>query len=229
MDWLRQWRYRTLLLSLFLLLVAHPLLSGVLDSSLAYDLLVTVVFLAAFVALFTDSYLRVPAILLGLPTLAGNWMSYAVPSLPHFPGAVVFHTCATLFLAFTVGVVLRDIYRKEKVTADSICGALCGYVLLGLAFGHLFWLVEAVKPGSFRLSSDLVAQFQDDNLRYPLLTYFSFVTLTTAGYGDIVPAHSSSRWLAAVEAILGQLYLACLIAELVGKRVAQTLANPRSG
>jgi hypothetical protein len=68
------------------------------------------------------------------------------------------------------------------VSADSICGALCGYVLLGLTFGHLFWLAEAVNPGSFRLSSELVTQFQNEDLRYPLLTYFSLVTLTTAGY-----------------------------------------------
>jgi voltage-gated potassium channel len=227
MDWLRQWKYRALLLALFLLLVAHPLLSDVIDAPLAYDLMVGVVFVAAFLVLITESYLRVPAILLGLPTLAGNWMRYALPGLPHHRGAVAFHICAALFLALTTALILRDIYRKEKVSADSVCGAICGYVLIGLTFGHLFWLVEAVTPGSFRLSSELVTQFQNEDLRYPLLTYFSLVTLTTAGYGDIVPVQPPSRWLAAVEAMLGQLYLACLIAELVGRRVAQAFSDPR--
>jgi hypothetical protein len=79
-----------------------------------------------------------------------------------------------------------------------------GYLLLGLAFGHLYCLLEAVAPGSFRLREDLAAPVHDPGRRQFLLTYFSLVTLTTVGYGDITPGSDPARGLAAVEAVLGQ-------------------------
>jgi hypothetical protein len=87
-------------------------------------------------------------------------------------------------------------------------------------------MVEALAPGSFRGSEDLTAQLQDPDRRRVLLTYFSLVTLTTLGYGDIVPATNAVRGVATVEAVVGQFYLGVFIALLLGIRVAQILAGP---
>jgi voltage-gated potassium channel len=111
------------------------------------------------------------------------------------------------------------------VSAESICGALCGYMLLGLAFGHLYCILESITPGAFHGDAEFAIQLRDQSRRHFLLTYFSFATLTTVGYGDITPVRDSARGLSVVEAILGQLYLAVLIAELIGKRVAQALSD----
>jgi hypothetical protein len=92
----------------------------------------------------------------------------------------------------------------------------------------VYSLLEAVAPGSFRLRQDLATPVHDPERRQFLLTYFSPVTLTTVGYGDITPGSDPARGLAAVEAVLGQFYIAVLIAELIGKRVAQALSGPRA-
>ena len=101
-------------------------------------------------------------------------------------------------------------------------------MLIRLIFGHVFCLVELLAPGSFRGGEAVADSFQNEDARRSLLNYLSFVTLTTVGFGDVSPATSATRWLAVVEAILGQFYIAILVAELVGKRVGQALSEPRS-
>jgi hypothetical protein len=111
-----------------------------------------------------------------------------------------------------------------------VCGALCGYLVVGLIFGHLYCLIELARPHSFHGPLEVRMQLETHGERYFLLVYFSLVTLTTVGYGEIAPASELARSLAAVEAILGQFYLAVLIADLIGKRLAagqrSTTAQP---
>lgn len=94
--------------------------------------------------------------------------------------------------------------REGRVDAERICAALCVYLLTGSALGGLFAALEATAPGSFRGAPTFALGDA---------VYFSFVTLATLGYGDI--AASAARALAVLEAVIGQLYLAVLIARLV--------------
>ena len=103
------------------------------------------------------------------------------------------------------------------------------YLLLGLGFAHLYCILKAAVPGSFRASDEILAQIRDEGRVHFQLTYFSFVTLTTVGYGDIAPAQEGARGLAVVEAMLGQFYMAVLLGELIGKRVSQVLSERRRG
>src|SRR5205085_878481 len=121
-----------------------------LRARLLYDVLLTAVFLAAFLVVFRQHPLRFPALLLGIPTLVGTWTADVFPGLPRLPLVVGFNLVAALFLALTVATILRVIYREEFISADSVYGAFCGYLLLGVAFGHLYCVLESVKPGSFR-------------------------------------------------------------------------------
>jgi hypothetical protein len=228
MSTLRRRPFQTLLISLVLLLLLYPVLHDLGAELLLFDALGTLVFLAAFRVIFTERRLRRPAVLLGLPTLVGAWTGYVVPGLARVPVAAGFHALAALFLAFTIATVLRNVYTAKDVSADSIYAALCGYLLAGLAFGHLYCLVELVTPGgAFRGSQELTAQLGEEGSQLSLLSYFSFVTLTTLGYGDITPATGAARGLVIVEAVLGQFYVAVLIAELVGRRVAQAVTDRR--
>ena len=104
------------------------------------------------------------------------------------------------------GLVLVSVLRSGRVDGERICGALCVFLLAGIAFGGVFAALEALAPRSF-------SQAGDDGIGSAV--YFSFMTLTSVGYGDIAPAAPAARALAILEAVFGQLYLAILIARLV--------------
>jgi hypothetical protein len=168
------------------------------------------------------------ALLLGVPAVVGIWTNYVLPGIPRLPVVCAFHVLAPLFLGFTLASILRTVHGEEKVSAESIYGALCGYLLIGLAFGHLYCLVQTIEAKSFNGSAEFMTQLQHEDRQYFLLAYFSFTTLTSVGYGDITPGRDIARALAVLEALLGQFYIAVLIGELIGKRVAQVLADQPS-
>jgi hypothetical protein len=93
-------------------------------------------------------------------------------------------------------------------------------------FGHVFCLVEAFHPGSFHMAEHVGPLLLHDDQRHFRLTYFSLVSLTTLGYGDITPHSGSARSLACVEAIVGQFYVAVVIAELIALKVSSALQKP---
>jgi hypothetical protein len=131
------------------------------------------------------------------------------------------------FFGFLIMVIFDDIWRREKITIDALLGACCIYVLLGLAWGSGFALLEGFQPGSFDIpsllsSSDPLAGSMSTESN---LEYYSLITMTTVGYGDITPSSSSARVFAALEGLLAQLYLAIIIARLVSLEIAQRLTG----
>jgi voltage-gated potassium channel len=228
MKWWLQRRYLVLLLALVLSMVVYPLLRDTLDAPLLSDIVLSVVFVAAFWVIFTRARGHTLALLLGIPPLVGIWTGYVLPGLPRPPLAIGFHLWAAAFLAYAMATILSSILGEKEVSADSVYGAFSGYLLAGLAFGHLYCVVEILLPGSFSGDVSFRNELQIEHHRHFLLSYFSFITLTTVGYGDVVPVKAAARGLAIVEAIVGQFYIAVLIAELIGKRVAQALTGPPS-
>jgi hypothetical protein len=110
--------------------------------------------------------------------------------------------------AATALVVLVQTFRGGPVSVHRVQGAVAAYLLLGLVWGYGYELVAALHPGAF--ASALATPGEDRSL-----IYFSFVTLTTVGYGDVTPVHPAARSLALMEALTGQLYPAILLARLV--------------
>jgi hypothetical protein len=142
------------------------------------------------------------------------------------------HVCFALagmiaFLTWVTGAVVTRLARERAVTFDSLCGAATAYLLMGIAFAIGYGLIELISPGAL---GDLVRQPVEESLtafragsEFPRLLYFSLVTLSTLGYGDVTPTHDFVRMLAPLEAILGQLYLAIVIARMVA---LQLLGSP---
>jgi hypothetical protein len=111
--------------------------------------------------------------------------------------------------------------RALTLTFDSILGAVCGYLFLGLGWAVLYALVEGFQPGSFEISPKLVTSGELARPLPHVLTYFSFVTLTTVGNGEISPVSPATRTLSWMEAIMGQFYLAVIVAGLVSLLAAK--------
>jgi hypothetical protein len=118
----------------------------------------------------------------------------------------------TLFYAFTTVAVFMEVMRVKRFTRDSILGIVCVYLLIGLTFGSLYDLLETLRPGSYSMNVDIVA---DGQIGFRQLIFYSFMTLTTIGYGDITPVTTQAQSLSIIEGVTGVLYVAVLIARIV--------------
>jgi len=123
------------------------------------------------------------------------------------------------FLVMIIYSFGHRLFKVRKVTGNVICSALCLYLLIGLLWGSLYAVVDSLMPGSFAgdLIKDTNTYHQD--IRY--FQYFSFMTLSTVGYGDITPQTMGATVLCQTEAILGQFFIVVLVARLVGIQVSQ--------
>jgi len=133
------------------------------------------------------------------------------------------HGFAATFLGLVLVTILINVWQQQTVRTDTIVGGIVVYLMLGVAFAILFQLVEFVAPGSFVVSNPEAGRWgpwEPSTGIYPRLFFFSFVTLTTLGYGDVVPASEPAAALTSLEAVMGALYLTVLIARLVGLHVA---------
>lgn len=110
---------------------------------------------------------------------------------------------------FVTGVVIADVITQRRVTFQVLCGALSAYLMLALSWALFYMLAESLTPGSFHgLPEGEMPVMQN-------LQYFSIVTLTTLGYGDISPVTPTAQAMVAVQALVGQLFLAVLVARIV--------------
>jgi voltage-gated potassium channel len=196
----------SLLLAAMLAELALAPLATFLPSGLALFRLLTAVVL--FCAMWVVGSSRVALILFSAAIVA-----HVVANLSDAP-PVVWATLHLAALVVVASVVVARVMRAGTVTFDTVAGAACAYMLLGLIWGDLYLLVELARPGSFEIPLAFVSGPNRD-LR-AALTYFSFITLTTVGYGVIHPQDPAAGGLCAAEALIGQLYLAIMIARMVG-------------
>ena len=112
----------------------------------------------------------------------------------------------TLIGLFAAAAALRFAMTATSVDAEHLYGALSAYLLAGVFFGHFYWVLQQNWPDTFAVTGDFSRMSA---------IYFSFVTLATLGYGDIVPRGDVARGLAIVEGVGGQLFLAVMVARLV--------------
>ncbi len=219
------YRFRVLLASILLMILVFPTMDGSWPGRVVFDGMLVVVFLAGIATIFHARRLRTAALLAGVPSVVVPWVAHVWGQEMTRELAVATHCGAALFMGCALAATVFTVYREEGITADGICGALCGYLLLALAFGHVYCALEVANPGSFRVHGAPLEPLERGGRTHFLLVYFSLVTLTTVGYGDMSPASPPARGFAVVQAVLGQFYLAVLLADLVGKRVAQVTAR----
>jgi hypothetical protein len=198
-----------LLVALALFFIWAPFVEEIEGGELIVSALFSLVLLAGVVAVADSKRVLVIAIVLAIPAIAGRWMNHFRPDLvpPH-----VFLTAGLILIAFVVANLLRFVLRAPSVNADVLCASISAYLMLGLMWTLAYWLVDQLTPGgAFSFNTNGGTRSINGFTGF----YFSFITLSTVGYGDITPVSRMARWLAAMEAMTGLLYVAVLIARLV--------------
>jgi voltage-gated potassium channel len=217
-----RWRFAGVLAASLLLAVAEPLTSGLIGGEGPFDVFFSLLIAAVLLLVFEERQLRRMAMSLGLAAFVGIWVGHGVGG----PVGRVLLVGAYLLAAGFFGLALYGILRAifvRQVTGDAIFGAVCGYLLLGIIWSLLYYAVETAAPGSFNLPASRGTADAAAHLDRGSLSYYSFITLATVGYGDITPHTPLARTLAWLEAIVGQFYLAILVAGLVGFIVTQAM------
>jgi len=129
-----------------------------------------------------------------------------------------------LFFLYAITAILRNMFREDHISPEMIFASLCVYLLLGLLWAEAYSLLNLVEGGSFSYSfggGDQANFMGNTGEQTAVPLYYSFITMTTLGYGDIYPITPSGRMLSSLQAVVGQLYLTVLVAWLVGLHVAR--------
>ena len=197
-----------LLVALALLFFFFPFVEEAKGGDIIVSILLSLVLLCAVLAVADSKRVLVIAIALAIPAIAGRWISDFRPDLVPPP---VFLTAGLVLIAFVVANLLRFVLRAPSVNVEVLCASISAYLMLGLLWTVAYWLVDQLTPGAFAFNTNEGRQ----SIRGFNAFYFSFVTLSTVGYGDITPVSKVARMLAAMEAMTGLLYVAVLIARLV--------------
>jgi hypothetical protein len=196
------------------MLIVAPLAEELIRLRMLMDIFWTAIFIAVIYAVSQKKHHILVGVLLALPMLGSIWSRYFVElSAVEVVGAL----CGAAFFIFAIIQILIFIYSQKEVTRDLIVGAAIVYLLMALAWSFIFGAVESLHPGSFS-----IPEIQGISTSRHFL-YYSFVTITTLGYGDITPVTSLARSLCILEAVIGQLYLVVQVAWLVGVHVSQSM------
>lgn len=193
--------------ALTVMLGVRRLGSGAVGLELVFSATLLVVALATIPLLPSRPLVRVLHFALAGGATLAVWVG------PHVGAVVDAATRLSIVLFFTSVAVwtVWHLMRAERVTAETLVGAVSGYLLLGIAFAFLFETVATVHPGALNVAAAGAA----GDPAFPDIFYFSFVTLTTIGYGDLSPASDGARLLAILEGVTGQFYIAAVVARLV--------------
>ena len=223
MEIVRKQKYLVLIITLVGVLLVHALSRRLIVASLVHQVLITLTLLAVFLVVFKGRRERSVALLATIATIAVTWAHQIAPADRQFTLEVAHYALHASFMGFAVMVILANVLKQKLVTGDEVLGAVCGYLLAATFWGNLYALTDVLLPGSFSMSPTFAGDLRTWDGRVSIFDYFSLVTLTTMGYGDITPVRAPATTLALLEAVFGQFYIAVLVAQLVGLRLAQAM------
>ena len=219
-------RYGSLLLALVMLMLMQLTVDTTVGKYLLEAIFIAVL-IAGLRAIETQKGLLGFEVLL---LLVGVVLSIAGTVTNNTPLFFIGNTCRVIFMAMVALTILSDLFRSRKVSGDTLAGAVCVYLLIAVIWGYFFLLIEVVVPGSFSFTQGHARMQLWISQEFFPFFYFSMVTITTVGYGDMSPVSSEAQTFATIEALIGQIYLTILVARLVGMyMVHQQSDNEISG
>jgi len=223
-----QRRFLFLFLALLLPYLIHPLIATEVVGIAVLDLAFSLVLIMGIFAVSERKHLAITALGIVLLAQALTWTSHAVSNhVLILTGTAV--NC--IYLIYTASLLLEHVIRSRSPTTNTIFAALCIYLLLGFIWAFLYTFIQDLDPTSFWFNPQLFTYTpQSKHLSSDLyyFIYFSFTTLTTLGYGDIMPGSHWSRMVTSMEAVLGQLYLVVMVTYLIGLHITERGHNASS-
>jgi hypothetical protein len=220
-------RHSVLLASLVVLLVALPVGNVLSGGDTSFSILLAVVLMAAVFVNTPQRWGSLAASIIGFGAIVGLAAAAMTGALAL---RILADALSLALLGFTTLLMLNSLIYARRVSADTIVGGICVYLLIGLCFAMMYGLVCDLEPGSIVEGEPPIAitrAMSGEFSHATKLLYYSFVTITTLGYGDITPRTEFAQMLAVGEAVIGQLYLAIFVARLVALYVAGDRRHPR--
>jgi hypothetical protein len=211
LPWFKS-RFLYLIVAILSLILIAPFLQGYIRLRILLDILFSIIFITAIFAISRKKRHIPIAIVLAVPMILSLWATYFVVSDAVF---IVGRIFGILFFAFAIVQVSQFIFRATSVTKNVLLAAIVVYLLIALMWAFIYGLLEVLQPGSFNVPDGHILESKR------LFLYFSFVTITTLGYGDITPLTEKATSFAILEAFVGQIYLVVVVAWLVGMIVSQ--------
>jgi hypothetical protein len=207
-------RFLYLLFFILMLIAVQPLDETIGKFGILLDLITTAILVSSIVAISQKKNHTVLGVLLAVPMLVSVWALhfYKITWLE-----ILGTTLGIVFFVFVIAMILSFIFIQDEVTGDLIAGAAVVYLLMAIIWTYVYRLIEMIHPGSFT-----IAESQSLLTSSPFL-YYSFVTMSTLGYGDIFPVSTAAKSCAILEALIGQLYLVIMVAWLVGVHISQSM------
>jgi hypothetical protein len=215
-------RFIFLLLSMVLLFVLFPFVPEEVIGVNFLDIFFSIILLSGLYAVSHRKSLFYLALFFAFTAFGAGILIYFVTA-PVIP--LIRYISYIFFFFLVILAFLSHLLRAEKVTADIIYGSICIYLLLGMMWAMIYSVLEIFQPGSFLSAMESIGTGSSEFFNrssFRSLIYYSFVTLTTLGYGDIVPSTPPARMFSILESITGQLYIAILIARLVGLHIVHS-------
>ena len=210
-------RFHSLLIILLLTIIISPILDENKILAIIFDITLSLILIAGC---FTVSrYKMTPWIgmALAIPMLLSIWSTQFGLNIPLLN--IIGNISGSAYFALISITILVFIFTTRSVNGEIISAALVVYLLLGVLWGFGYNLIDLLDPGSFNVPDHFIKAEGSSYM------YYSFITLTTVGYGDITPISGMARSLSMLEGIIGQSYMAVLVARLVGMQVAISMSK----
>ncbi len=215
-----KYSFQSLFVWLILYLVVAPFLEKMPRANLIFTAFISMVLFFAVLAIKEETLLFKWSIATLGVCLVLLWLN--VLKLITFPD-LINTGILILYVSMVIYSFSKYVFSARVVNTSLICAALCLYLFIGTLWGFFFEILEQLHPGSF--AGYLLEQTRSPVELRQHFQYFSFVTLTTLGYGDILPRTSGASALCHTEAFLGQIFMAVTVARLVGIQVAQQFGH----
>jgi hypothetical protein len=204
-----------LLAAILIMIIGSPFLDEIFPHAVIPDLFITIIFVLGLYAISQKKMHIYISLGLIVPMFIGVWSAHLYES----PGLSAWgHFFGALYIAFVISLLIKFIFNEKEVTKEVIFAAVVVYLLMAMMWSNAYLILEFFNPGSFSIPENPTI----DAFKY---LYFSFVTITTLGYGDVAPLTHKASSLVILEAVVGQIYLVVIVAWLVGMHVSQKTRN----
>jgi hypothetical protein len=202
----------------------RPLLHSAVPS-LVERLAFLAVLIVAVLSIREERAWRVMLLALATLVVVMGWLQMSI-TLVAF--VVAHYFIVAVFLSYIIAGLLLYVFSERSVSTNTVCAALVAYLLLSIVWADVYALITVLDPTAFASSNqNLTLPFHIGTGAMTSVIYFSLATMTTLGYGDIVPVSPLARMATALEAVTGQLYLAVLMARLVGLQISSSLEQKK--